>query len=792
MGENANDIENLLQRLEFLLKKQESSLREFYILKSELLKLKKEQQPKPPDAASLILEPAVEETNITEIVAGDLETVVNEPGEREVPEHPNFEEKLRSSVQSKKSKSDVERFIGENLISKIGIAITVIGVSIGAKYAIDHQLISPLTRILLGYLVGLGLFGFSIRLKKEYENFSAVLLSGAMAIFYFITFAAYNFYDLIPQLMAFGLMLLFTGFTVRASLRYNRQVIALYGMVGAYAIPFLLSNNTGQITTLFLYITIINAGILILSAKKYWHALYYSAFVLTWLIYAGWFEQRYNGDDFGTGIGFLSLFFLMFYVTFLSYKLIRKEQFGINDVFLLLANTFIFYGYGYVMIEDQPDFDHLLGGFTLCNALIHFSVAFILIRKKLADKNLIAFISGLVFVFITISIPVQLDGNWVTLLWVLQAALLFWIGRTKGATIYEKLSYPLMVLACISLVHDWFMGNNYDPTDPESRVLVFLNVQFLTSLIFIGAFAFINHINQKKQYISALFNQRGWDRIVYIGLPTVLLMVIFFSFRVEIIIYWEQLFLDSGTVFVKGEAVYSYTNQNTDILKWQTLSLINFSTLYFGTLLLVNVKKIKHDVMGVTTVLLSLATVFVFLTQGLFELSELRESYLDPSPSSFLFFGSMNLWIRYLCIGLIGGLLGMIWRQLMEPYIKLNLKIPFEIFFHISMVWILSSELINWMEIMDVDQTYKIGLSILWGLYSLGMVAFGIWKRKKYLRIGAIVLFGVTLIKLFVYDLSSLDTIEKTIAFVSLGVLLLIISFLYNKYKSAMLTEGEE
>jgi len=63
------------------------------------------------------------------------------------------------------------------------------------------------------------------------------------------------------------------------------------------------------------------------------------------------------------------------------------------------------------------------------------------------------------------------------------------------------------------------------------------------------------------------------------------------------------------------------------------------------------------------------------------------------------------------------------------------------------------------------------------------LIVLGIWRKKKYLRIGAIALFGITLIKLFFYDLSQLDTIAKTVVFISLGVLLLIISFLYHKYK---------
>jgi uncharacterized membrane protein len=87
------------------------------------------------------------------------------------------------------------------------------------------------------------------------------------------------------------------------------------------------------------------------------------------------------------------------------------------------------------------------------------------------------------------------------------------------------------------------------------------------------------------------------------------------------------------------------------------------------------------------------------------------------------------------------------------------------------------------MDISEPAQSYKLGLSILWGIYSLFLIAFGIWKKNKPLRIGAIILFGITLVKLFFYDISHLDTIAKTIVFVSLGVLLLIISFLYTKYK---------
>jgi uncharacterized membrane protein len=105
-------------------------------------------------------------------------------------------------------------------------------------------------------------------------------------------------------------------------------------------------------------------------------------------------------------------------------------------------------------------------------------------------------------------------------------------------------------------------------------------------------------------------------------------------------------------------------------------------------------------------------------------------------------------------------------------------------------LWIASSEFIHWMDIAESAQSYKLGLSILWGIYSLFMISLGIWKKNKYLRIAAIVLFGITLAKLFFFDLSHLSTIAKTIVFVSLGILLLIISFLYHKFKHIISDEA--
>ena len=139
-----------------------------------------------------------------------------------------------------KEKTAWEDFIGTNLLNKIGIAVLVIGISFGVKYAIDHQMLNPLTRIILGYIAGAVLLVIAIRLKKNYTAFSAVLLSGGIASLYFITYAAYDFYQFIPQVAAFGLMVVFTSFTVFAALQYKQQALAVIGLVGAMIKKILL------------------------------------------------------------------------------------------------------------------------------------------------------------------------------------------------------------------------------------------------------------------------------------------------------------------------------------------------------------------------------------------------------------------------------------------------------------------------------------------------------------------------------------------------------------------------
>ncbi|MEP1778447.1 DUF2339 domain-containing protein, partial [Reichenbachiella sp.] len=71
---------------------------------------------------------------------------------------------------------------------------------------------------------------------------------------------------------------------------------------------------------------------------------------------------------------------------------------------------------------------------------------------------------------------------------------------------------------------------------------------------------------------------------------------------------------------------------------------------------------------------------------------------------------------------------------------------------------------------------------VVWALSALVLMIVGMKLRLKTLRLASLVLFSVTIVKLFFYDLAGNST-GKIISFILLGVILLLISFLYQKLK---------
>jgi uncharacterized membrane protein len=77
-------------------------------------------------------------------------------------------------------------------------------------------------------------------------------------------------------------------------------------------------------------------------------------------------------------------------------------------------------------------------------------------------------------------------------------------------------------------------------------------------------------------------------------------------------------------------------------------------------------------------------------------------------------------------------------------------------------------------------------LSASWVIYAALLVVIGMRRRYAPIRYFAIVLFGVTLLKVFLVDLGTLAGIYRVAGFLVVGLILLIVSFLYQRANTAV------
>ncbi len=82
---------------------------------------------------------------------------------------------------------------------------------------------------------------------------------------------------------------------------------------------------------------------------------------------------------------------------------------------------------------------------------------------------------------------------------------------------------------------------------------------------------------------------------------------------------------------------------------------------------------------------------------------------------------------------------------------------------------------------MDIDHARHLSLSILWTVYASALIFLG-WRQKSaLLRWQALTLFGFVVVKVFLFDLASLDRAYRILSFLVLGSVLMAVSFLYSK-----------
>ena len=399
---------------------------------------------------------------------------------------------------------DMEKFIGENLINKIGIAILVLAIGFFVKYAIDQNWVGPVGRVSIGILCGAVLIVIAHKMRNTYKSFSSVLAGGGLAVFYFTISLAYHQFHLFEQPIAFLIMIVITAFAVIISILYNKQELAIISLLGGFLAPFLVSNGSGNYKTLFIYLILLNIGLLTIAYNKAWRLLNFLSFLFTVILFSGWLiSLNYNETEttFKNALIFATIFYLLFFLINVAHNIKEKNKFIASDFGILLANTALYFGAGIYFLH-KINAEEFYGVFSAAMGVFNLTATYLLFRKQNVDTNVLFLLMGITLTFVSITAPLQLNGNNITLFWASEAILLYWLYTKSNLRIIQSSSIIIWSLMLFSLIMDW--DNVY--TNYDNSLKIILNKGFITTVFAALATYMVFKIRKKEKIISNSLN----------------------------------------------------------------------------------------------------------------------------------------------------------------------------------------------------------------------------------------------------------------------------------------------
>ncbi len=225
----------------------------------------------------------------------------------------------RPSAPAPRSSVGWEQWIGVRGAAALGSLVLILAALYFFQYSIEHDLIPPFVRVLVGLGVGLGCVLGSERLRRRYgearfegaplgSTLANWLAGAGIAILYASSWAASGLYHLVPALGSGIAMVAVTAACVGLATRRSSLAIGVLGLFGGFVTPIALSSGEDHPIPLFTYLLLLDVALLYVARRKRWPALAILALVGTALYQLAWFFGRMSEASLLVGLAILLVF----------------------------------------------------------------------------------------------------------------------------------------------------------------------------------------------------------------------------------------------------------------------------------------------------------------------------------------------------------------------------------------------------------------------------------------------------------------------------------------------------
>ncbi len=326
---------------------------------------------------------------------------------------------------------------GGNLVARLGLMILFIGVAFLLRFASSYVVV-PIEVRLAGIAAGaIALLGWGWHIRVKRPGIALPTQGAALATLMMVVFGAYKFWHLLPTGATFGLLLALVAFTCILAVLQDGLWLAIFGIVGGFAVPILVSSGGGNHVALFSYYALLNAGIFAIAWTRAWRVLNFLGFLFTFLIGTAWGVQRYEAVHYQSSQFFLALFVVMYAAIAILYAWRQAPKLkSYVDATLVFGVPIVAMGLQYGMVKDM----HLGSALSaVVFGVFYAGLGLALWRWRAGSlRLLVESFFALAVVFGTLAIPLAFDGRWTSAAWALQGAGMVWVGlRQKQALVWR-------------------------------------------------------------------------------------------------------------------------------------------------------------------------------------------------------------------------------------------------------------------------------------------------------------------------------------------------------------------
>ena len=339
-----------------------------------------------------------------------------------------------------------EYFTGGNTLVRAGVVVLFFGVAFFLRYLAEHTHLPiemRLSAVALGAVVLL-ILGWRLRVKRR--GYALALQGGAIGILYLTVFSALHLYSVLTSPVAFALLAIISALGATLAVIQGSLAVVLLAVTGGFLAPFLASTGPGNHVALFSYFVVLNAAILAIAWFRSWRVLNLAGFAFTFVLSTMWGVLQYRPQDFSTTEPFLVLFFLMYVAIAILYS--RRQaptaQYYIDGA-IVFGTPIAAFGLQAAMLHDQR---LALAYSALAVSAFYVVLAWVLHRRRgTQQRQLVEAFMALGVAFLTLAIPLALNGRWSAASWALEGAALVWVGCRQNRQLARAFGALLQLAA---------------------------------------------------------------------------------------------------------------------------------------------------------------------------------------------------------------------------------------------------------------------------------------------------------------------------------------------------------